>query len=177
MLLYSNANDFGKENSEELSKRAKAYLDKPVAELELSVRSQNTLEAAGITTIKELVMQTESDMLKYRDFGRKSLNELKEILSEMDLGFAMQVDDFGKENSAELSDHAKAYLDKPVAELELSVRSANTLEAAGVTTVGELVMLTESDILRYRDFGRKSLNELKQILSEMDLRFGIKLDE
>ena len=90
MLLYRNANDLGKENSEELSDRAIAYLDKPIAELELSVRSANTLEAAGITTVKELVMQTESDVLKYRNFGRKTLNELKQILSEMDLRFGIK---------------------------------------------------------------------------------------
>ena len=93
MLLYSNANDLGKENSEKLSDRAKAYLDKPIAELELSLRSANALEAAGITTVKELVMQTELDMLKYRNFGRKSLNELKQILSEIDLRFGIKLDE------------------------------------------------------------------------------------
>jgi DNA-directed RNA polymerase subunit alpha len=177
MLLYNNADKFGKKISAELSDRAKVCLDKPVAELELSVRAANVLEAAGVTTVGELVMLTESDMLKYRGFGRKALNEIKQILVGMDLRLGMKTDDFGKEDFEELSDRAKAYLDKPVAELELSVRSASVLEAAGITTVRKLVAHTEIDMLKYQNFGRKSLNELKRILAEMDLRFGMKLND
>ena len=86
---YNNADDFGKGNPEELSDRAKAYLDKPVAELELSHRLASVLETVGITTVRELIAHTETDMLKYRNFGRKSLNELKRTLSEMDLRFGI----------------------------------------------------------------------------------------
>ena len=65
------------------------WLSKPVAELELSVRSSNCLEAAKITTIRDLVVKTEPEMLKFRNFGRKSLNEIKDILSEMGLSLGM----------------------------------------------------------------------------------------
>ena len=65
------------------------WLSKPVAELELSVRSANCLEAAKITTIRDLVVKTEPEMLKFRNFGRKSLNEIKDILSEMGLSLGM----------------------------------------------------------------------------------------
>ena len=65
------------------------WLSKPVAELELSVRSANCLEAAEITTIRDLVVKTEPEMLKFRNFGRKSLNEIKDILSEMGLSLGM----------------------------------------------------------------------------------------
>ena len=65
------------------------WLSKPVAELELSVRSANCLEAAQITTIRDLVVKTEQEMLKFRNFGRKSLNEIKDILSEMGLSLGM----------------------------------------------------------------------------------------
>ena len=80
------------EVDEETEKRRLA-LDKPVAELELSVRSANCLEAADIVTIRNLVTKTESDMLKYRNFGRKSLTEIKEILAEMGLSLGMKLDD------------------------------------------------------------------------------------
>jgi len=70
-------------------------LDKSIEELELSVRSYNCLEAAGIKTIRDLVQKTESEMLKYRNFGRKSLNEIKSILKNMNLSFGMQLDDRG----------------------------------------------------------------------------------
>ena len=55
----------------------------------MSVRSANCLEAAEIITIKDLVTQTEAEMLRYRNFGRKSLNEIKTILNEMGLAFGM----------------------------------------------------------------------------------------
>ncbi len=67
-------------------------LDKSVEELELSVRSYNCLKNANIRTIRELVMKTEAEMLKTKNFGRKSLNEIKEILQTMGLGLGMRVD-------------------------------------------------------------------------------------
>jgi DNA-directed RNA polymerase subunit alpha len=81
------------EEIDEEAERRKAYLSKPVAELELSVRSANCLEAANIVTIRDLVTKTESDMLKYRNFGRKSLNEIKYLLADMGLSFGMLLDD------------------------------------------------------------------------------------
>lgn len=68
------------------------HLFRPVAELELSVRSANCLQNAGIKYVGELVQKTEAEMLKTKNFGRKSLNEIKEILREMNLDFGMQVD-------------------------------------------------------------------------------------
>ena len=69
------------------------YLSKPVAELELSVRSANCLEASQITTIRDLVVHTEQEMLKQRNFGKKSLIEIREILAEMGLHLGMNLDD------------------------------------------------------------------------------------
>ncbi|MGB9597515.1 MAG: DNA-directed RNA polymerase subunit alpha C-terminal domain-containing protein, partial [Candidatus Poribacteria bacterium] len=83
------------EANEELEKR-KSYLSKPVAELELSVRAANCLAAANIITIKDLVTKTEQEMLKYRNFGRKSLNEIKEILNGMGLSFGMVLSENGE---------------------------------------------------------------------------------
>jgi DNA-directed RNA polymerase subunit alpha len=65
---------------------------KSVEELELSVRAQNCLKNANIRTIAELVQKTEQDMLKTKNFGRKSLNEIKELLAGMGLRFGMKVD-------------------------------------------------------------------------------------
>ena len=63
-----------------------------VDDLELSVRSANCLKNAGINLIGELVQKTEAEMLKTKNFGRKSLNEIKEILTESGLGFGMKLD-------------------------------------------------------------------------------------
>ena len=67
-------------------------LDKSVEELELSVRSYNCLKNANIRTIRELVQKTEAEMLKTKNFGRKSLNEIKEILHSMGLSLGMRLD-------------------------------------------------------------------------------------
>ena len=67
-------------------------LEKSVEELELSVRSYNCLKNAEIRTISELVQKTEAEMLKTKNFGRKSLNEIKEILTNMGLSLGMRLD-------------------------------------------------------------------------------------
>jgi DNA-directed RNA polymerase subunit alpha len=71
---------------------ANEHLDKSVEELELSVRSYNCLKNANIRTIRELVQKTETEMLKTKNFGRKSLNEIKEILQSMGLSLGMKLD-------------------------------------------------------------------------------------
>jgi DNA-directed RNA polymerase subunit alpha len=72
------------------------HLNKSVDELELSVRSYNCLKNANIRTIGELVIKTEAEMLKTKNFGRKSLNEIKEILGGMGLSLGMRLDDQGR---------------------------------------------------------------------------------
>ena len=69
-------------------------LNKSVDEMELSVRSYNCLKNANIRTIGELVQKSEAEMLKTKNFGRKSLNEIKELLSEMGLSLGMRLENF-----------------------------------------------------------------------------------
>ncbi|HVT95271.1 MAG TPA: DNA-directed RNA polymerase subunit alpha [Bryobacteraceae bacterium] len=71
-------------------------LNRSVEELELSVRSYNCLKNANIQTIGDLVQKTEAEMLRTKNFGRKSLNEIKEILSTLGLGFGMKFDAQGR---------------------------------------------------------------------------------
>ena len=72
------------------------HLDRSVEELELSVRSYNCLKNANIQTIRELVQKSENEMLKTKNFGRKSLNEIKDILVKMGLGLGMKFDEHGR---------------------------------------------------------------------------------
>lgn len=83
------------EEEEEMTEEEKALYDKlrmPVSELELSVRSSNCLREAKISTIADLVKKSEQEMLSFRNFGKKSLNEISDILKEMGLSFGMQFD-------------------------------------------------------------------------------------
>ena len=71
-------------------------MNRSVEELELSVRSYNCLKNANIQTIGELVQKTEAEMLRTKNFGRKSLNVIKEILANMGLSLGMRIDAHGR---------------------------------------------------------------------------------
>lgn len=87
------------EEEDEETIRIRQLLQTRVDELELSVRSSNCLRAANIQTLSDLVGKTESEMLKYRNFGRKSLNELNAILDELGLSFGMDISKYLEKKS------------------------------------------------------------------------------
>ncbi|MBD3379999.1 MAG: DNA-directed RNA polymerase subunit alpha [Candidatus Omnitrophica bacterium] len=68
-------------------------------------------------------------------------------------------------------------LDKPISELELSVRSSNCLAEANIRTIGDLVKKKETEMLKYKNFGKKSLTEINKHLEEMGLHLGMEIDE
>ena len=99
MAIFINFEELP-ESAEEVSERGMdkmgEVLNRSVEELELSVRSYNCLKNANIQTIGELVQKTEAEMLRTKNFGRKSLNEIKEILANMGLTLGMRVDPHGR---------------------------------------------------------------------------------
>ncbi|UCF05351.1 MAG: DNA-directed RNA polymerase subunit alpha [bacterium] len=96
MLLFIHFEEEPEEEEEEEVdeelEKMRELLNRSVEELELSVRSSNCLKAANIKTLGDLVRKTESDMLKYRNFGRKSLKEIVDILDGMGLSLGMDVE-------------------------------------------------------------------------------------
>ncbi|UCF38076.1 MAG: DNA-directed RNA polymerase subunit alpha [Acidobacteriota bacterium] len=107
MFIFINFKEEPEEAVSEVDEEMEAMndnLNKSIEELELSVRSYNCLKNANIQTISELVTRTEAEMLKTKNFGRKSLNEIKEILADMGLSFGMKLDDKGRviEETAEV---------------------------------------------------------------------------
>ncbi len=84
----------GRKSDREHKPRVNENLYRSVEELELSVRSANCLKNADIHKIYQLVSKTEAEMLKTKNFGRKSLNEIREVLSEMDLSLGMRLEGF-----------------------------------------------------------------------------------
>jgi len=92
----------------------------------------------------------------------------------------IEEDEDSEETPAEISEQDREIwwekLSKSVDEMELSVRSYNCLKNANIRTIGELVQKTEAEMLKTKNFGRKSLNEIKEILSGMGLSLGMKLD-
>jgi DNA-directed RNA polymerase subunit alpha len=110
-----------------------------------------------------------SDALAY---AAKILKEYMNIFIDFD-------DEIPEEEPAEEDDAGSVNenLYRPVSELELSVRSINCLQNAKIETIGELVQKTEAEMLKTKNFGRKSLNEIKHILSSMGLSLGMKLED
>ncbi len=108
MLLFIHFEEEPQEEEDEVvdeeMERMRELLGRNVDELELSVRSSNCLKAANIKTLGELVCNTESEMLKYRNFGRKSLREIADILDGMGLSLGMDTSPYlggGDENPEE----------------------------------------------------------------------------
>ncbi len=93
-LNFEDEEEVGRSDNrpQQMASNINSALLRPVSELELSVRSANCLQNANIKYIYELVSKSEGEMLRTKNFGRKSLNEIKEILSTMGLGLGMKVD-------------------------------------------------------------------------------------
>jgi DNA-directed RNA polymerase subunit alpha len=81
------------EKEEDAKAELRKLLETPIGEIELSVRAANCISAANIKTISDLVQKTETEMLKYRNFGKKSLNEIKSILEGMGLSLGMDLEE------------------------------------------------------------------------------------
>ncbi|MBI2083852.1 MAG: DNA-directed RNA polymerase subunit alpha [Deltaproteobacteria bacterium] len=98
LQIFINFEEIPEPVIEEMAEQKPSFnenLNRRVDELELSVRSANCLENANIRYIGELCQKTEAEMLKTKNFGRKSLNEIKEILAEMGLGLGMKLEGWG----------------------------------------------------------------------------------
>jgi DNA-directed RNA polymerase alpha subunit len=146
-----------------------------VSELELSVRTSNCLKNDNIITIGDLVQKTEADMLRTPNFGRKSLNEIKEVLAQMGLHLGVEILGWPPEHINKLSAHFQVIFFGRVGELELSVRTSNCLKNDNIVYIGDLVQKSEDEMLRTPNFGRKSLNEIKEVLAQMGLQLGTEI--
>ena len=100
---------------------------------------------------------------------------LKEQLQTF-INFEEEVEPGIEDEVAQQAEESNANLIRPVEDLELSVRSANCLQQAKIKYIGDLVQKSESEMLKTKNFGRKSLNEIKDILVDMGLSLGMKVD-
>ncbi|MEI8354480.1 MAG: DNA-directed RNA polymerase subunit alpha [Deltaproteobacteria bacterium] len=105
-------------------------------------------------------------------YGAKILKEQLSIFINFDEEVEVEEESYLEEDSEKINEN----LYRSVDELELSVRSANCLKNAGIKLIGELVSRSEAEMLKTQNFGRKSLNEIKDVLSEMGLTLGMQLE-
>lgn len=153
------------------SEKLEAQLRIPVSDFELSVRSRNCLAKMNINTLGDLVKRTESELLAYKNFGETSLREIREILHIKNLRLGMLREDaatraaYGRQKTKQREE----ILNKPIDEMELSVRSRKAMDSLGIRVIGDLTSRSEAELASVKNFGRVSLNEIKKRLQEMGL--------
>jgi len=163
------------EDLERKQDRLDQILRIPITDFELSVRARNCLNKMNILTLGDLVRQTEQELLSYKNFGETSLAEIKEILQSKGLRLGMAREEAVASIEASRRRHGPAgeaneVYDRPVADLELSIRARRTVEAMGCLTVGDIIQHSEDEMLGMPNFGQTSLQELKSKLAELGLK-------
>src|SRR5205807_502736 len=127
--------------------RFSQVLEIPVTDFELSVRSRNCLKKMNIKTLGDLTRVTEAQLLSSKNFGETSLNEIKEMMGSKGLRLGQSIEE-GALNEVRyrppqaLSEQEQAVLNKPVSELNLSVRARKCMNRLGINTLGELIQRT-----------------------------------
>lgn len=154
--------------------RLSQVLSIPVTDFELSVRSRNCLQKMGVMTLGDLTQTTEQELLASKNFGETSLIEIREMLVSkgLELGqFATERPEEEPQYDPEtLSPNERAMLDRPISDLNLSVRARKCMVRLGISTIGELVRRTGDDLLECKNFGVTSLNEVREKLTLQALK-------
>jgi DNA-directed RNA polymerase subunit alpha len=109
---------------------------------------------------------------------KEAVSDAALILRDHFLVFARQDEDFTEDEPGTITPgEANHWLVKSVEELELSVRANNCLRNANITTIGELVQRTEAELMKTKNFGKKSLQEIKDELARIGLSLGMRLEQ
>ncbi len=165
---------FYDEEAQKRNERLNQILSIPVTDFELSVRSRNCLEKMGVQTLGDLTRTSEQELLASKNFGETSLVEIRDMLRSkgLELGqFAHQrAEPEGPVDTSHLSPDEQAVLDRPIADLNLSVRARKCMVRLGLSTIGELLRRTGDDLLECKNFGITSLNEVREKLTLMNLK-------
>ncbi|MGC1272425.1 MAG: DNA-directed RNA polymerase subunit alpha C-terminal domain-containing protein [Planctomycetaceae bacterium] len=150
----------------------------PVADFELSARARNCLDRASIVTLGDLTRIGETELLAGKNFGETSLTEIRDMMAAKGLriGQLLRIEPLAAPKAAptfvqeDIAPEQRAVLERPVTDLNLSVRSRKCLSRLGINTLGEVVSRTPDELLSVRNFGVTSLNEIRQKLVDFDLR-------
>jgi DNA-directed RNA polymerase subunit alpha len=163
-------------NKEENAPIGTLFLDTAYSPIKKVNYVVGTARVGQITDYDKLTLEVWTDgSMTPEDAVAISAKILKEQLSPF-INFEEQVEEPERIEAIHPEEQINQNLYKSVDELELSVRSANCLKNANIRYIWELVQKTEPEMLKTKNFGRKSLNEIKAILEEMGLHLGLKMD-
>ena len=151
--------------------RTAQMLKTPLSEFELSARARSCLEQMDVRTLGDLARLEEEDLSHSKNLGETSLGELRELLRSRGLNFGMAAE-FGEAprirpplptgGDSELSN-------KPIGDLDLSIRCQKCMQTLNITTVAELAQRSEKDLMGCQNFGQTSLQEIKNKLAGLNL--------
>ncbi|MDY0166821.1 MAG: DNA-directed RNA polymerase subunit alpha C-terminal domain-containing protein [Thermoguttaceae bacterium] len=161
------------EQAQKTRDRMSQVLSIPVTDFELSVRSRNCLRKMGVTTLGDLCRRTEAELLASKNFGETSLTEIRDMLRGRGLHLGQFAPDRHVTDVLEheaLSPEEQAVLNKPIGDLNLSVRGRKCMMKLGINTLAELIRRTGDDLLGCKNFGVTSLNEVRDKLRMMGLK-------
>ncbi|NIP86877.1 MAG: tetratricopeptide repeat protein, partial [Planctomycetales bacterium] len=172
--VRASSNQFYDDDERRRRERLSQVLNIPVTDFELSVRSRNCLQRMGIHTLGDLARTTEHELLNSKNFGETSLVEIREMLSSKDLRLGELAHEKKKpEPSYEmdsLSEDERYLHERPITDLNLSVRARKCMVRLGINTIGELVRRTGDELLECKNFGVTSLNEVREKLGPVGLK-------
>ena len=154
--------------------KRRALLDTPVTDFELSVRARTALKKMNIRTLGDLLRITEAELMSYKNFGETSLTEIKKMLASKSLRLGQGLEDAHRSRRHQIADQLKgsgreAVLNKPVGDLQLSVRARKALQLLNIGSLGDLASHTEAELMGVKNFGATSLMEVKERLAEHGL--------
>ncbi len=146
----------------------------PIAQFELSVRSRNCLQKMGILMLGDLTKVTDSELLNSKNFGETSLVEIREMMANKGLSIGQFSNQTEKDDEpmdlSHLSPDEQALLDRPISDLNLSVRARKCMTRLGLATIGELIRKSPDDLLECKNFGVTSLTEVREKLTQVSLK-------
>jgi DNA-directed RNA polymerase subunit alpha len=154
-------------------------IDALYSPVKLARYSVEDTRVGQMTDFDKLILEIWTDgRISPEDALKDSIAILKRHLDVFDsINNEMVEFEDGVREASDEQNRLRTLLNMSVNEIELSVRAANCLNNANITTVGELVLKGENEMLRYRNFGKKSLTEIKNKLEELGLSLGMKVDE
>ena len=156
-------------------KTSKEILLIKIDNMAFSERTLNCFSKANIETLGDLIKLTEDDLLNLENFGKRSLYEVRDVVASFSL--KLGIDNFESDllllSNSKLQDEM---LRRRVDTLDFSARTLNCLVKANIETLGDLIKLTEDDLLNLENFGKRSLYEVRDILENYSFSSNIKIN-
>ena len=170
----------------ELTPAQAQFLFQTLDEVHLSVRASNCLKNMNVRYLGELVQYSPTELMRFPNFGRKSLDEIIALFARENLSLGLDILEWAPElavvsvakaanSQANLNTLQCAFLAKPLEEVDLSVRTSNCLSTLNIRYLGDLIKYTPAELMQIHTFGKRSLQELKALFATVSLPLGLQI--